>query len=107
VLYKLLLLLAERDRLGLVPDLVAAFRDRLLDYRHVVRAAVTTAVPLAADKAQRVQRSLAQVTGRTVTLETRVDPGIVGRMVAKVGSTVYDASVVRRLQRMRERIESA
>ena len=65
---KLLMLLAERDRLVLLPDLLAAYRDRLLDHQHVVRAEVTTAAPLAPDRANAIERSLAQVTGRTVTV---------------------------------------
>src|SRR5690242_8758796 len=36
ILAKLFALLAERDRLILVPDLLAAYRDRLLEHRHVV-----------------------------------------------------------------------
>ena len=39
-------LLAERDRLVLLPDLLAAYRERLLDHQNVVRAEVTTAAPL-------------------------------------------------------------
>ena len=46
IVSKLLALLADRDRLVLVPDLLAAYRDRLLDYRGVVRAEVTTATAL-------------------------------------------------------------
>ena len=43
---KLLVLLAERDRLILLPDLLAAYRERLMSHRNVVRAEVTTATPL-------------------------------------------------------------
>ena len=46
ILAKLLGLLAERDRLVLVPGLLAAYRDRLMDYRRVVRAEVTTTAPI-------------------------------------------------------------
>ena len=105
---KLLALLAERDRLVLLPDLLASYRDRLLDYRKVVRAEVTTAAPLAADRAKAIESSLAAMTGRTVVLDTRVDPSIIGGVVARVGSTVYDGSVTRQLQKMKERlVESA
>src|ERR1700687_5199768 len=55
---KLLALLADRDRLVLVPDLLAAYRERLLDYRHVIRADITTTVPLAADRAKAIEASL-------------------------------------------------
>jgi F-type H+-transporting ATPase subunit delta len=107
ILSKLLVLLAERDRLVLMPDLLAAYRERLLEHQHVVRADVTTATPLAAERQQAIQSGLARVTGRTVTLSTRVDPSIIGGVIARVGSTVYDGSVTRQLERMKDRLESA
>ena len=104
IVAKLVALLADRDRLILLPDLVAAFRDRLADSRKIVRAEVTTATPLSPERVQQIQKSLADVTGRSVTLQTRVDPSIVGGLVARVGSVVYDASVTHQLQKMRERL---
>jgi len=104
ILTKLLGLLAERDRLVLVPGLLAAFRDRLLDYRNVVRAEVTTTMPLAPERAKSIEASLARLTGRTVALSTKVDPTIIGGVVTRIGSTVYDASVTRHLERMREKL---
>ena len=101
---KLLAMLADRDRLVLVPDLLASYRDRLLDHRKVVRAEVTTTAPLAADRAAAIEKSLARMTGRTVILNTRVDPAIIGGVVAKVGSTVYDASIARQLQKIKEQL---
>jgi len=97
---KLLVLLAERDRLVLVPDLLAAYRD----HRKVVRADVTTAAPLSAAGAQAIERGLSRVTGRTVQLSTAVDPSIVGGVVARVGSVIYDGSVVRQLEKLKETI---
>ncbi len=104
IVSKLLALLADRDRLVLVRDLLAAYRDRLLDHRHVVRAEVTTASPLDAQRAQAIQKGLARLTGRTVMLATKVDPSIIGGLVARIGSTVYDGSVTRQLEKMKERL---
>ena len=104
VLGKLLVLLAERDRLVLLPDLLASYRERLLDHLKIVRAEVTTAVPLASDRAKAVEQSLAALTGRTVTLATSVDPSIIGGVVARIGSTVYDGSVARQLERMKTQL---
>ena len=104
VLAKLLLLLAERDRLVLLPDLLAAYRERLREYQNIVRAEVTTTAPLAADRAKAIEHSLARVTGRTVTLATRVDPSIIGGVIARIGSTVYDGSVARQLEKMKQRL---
>jgi F-type H+-transporting ATPase subunit delta len=104
IVSKLIALLADRDRLVLVPDLLASYRDRLLDFRGVVRAEVTTAMPIDAAHADAIQRGLSSLTGRTVLLATKTDPAIIGGLVARIGSTVYDGSVTRQLERMRERL---
>jgi F-type H+-transporting ATPase subunit delta len=101
---KLLALLAERDRLVILPDLLAAYRERLRDHQNVVRAEVTTATPLPPDRAKAIERRLAEMTGRTVMLETNVDPSIIGGVVARIGSTVYDGSLTRQLDRMKQRL---
>ena len=104
VLAKLLALLAERDRLIVLSDLLASYRDRLLDYQQIVRAEVTTAVPLSEGQAREIERCLARATGKTVTVRVRVDPDIIGGVVARLGSTVYDASITRQLERMRTKL---
>ena len=105
ILGKLLLMLAERDRLTMLPDLITAYRERLLEYQKVLRAEVTTAIPLAPERARVIEQGLMQATGRDVTLTTRVDPSLIGGMVARIGSTVYDGSITNHLQRMRQRLE--
>lgn len=104
IVAKLLALLAERDRLIVLPDLVASYRERVFDYRKIVRAEVTTAAPLDSSKTSVIEQQLARATGRTVLLHTRVDPAIIGGLVAKVGSTVYDASITRQLEKMKQRL---
>ena len=104
ILANLITLLAERDRLVLLPELLSSYRERLLDYQNVVRAEVTTAVALKADRTQAIERGLAQLTGRTVTLATKVNPSIIGGVVARIGSTVYDGSVTMQLQKMKQRL---
>jgi len=107
VLSKLLLLLADRDRLALLPDLAAAYEQRLMDHARIVRAELTTAVPLPADRVAAMQQGLANLTGRQVQLETKVNPGIIGGAVARIGSTVYDGSVTTQLQKVKERLVNA
>jgi F-type H+-transporting ATPase subunit delta len=104
VVAKLLVLLAERDRLALLSDLVVSFRDRLMAHEGVIRAEVTTATDLAPERAAEIERSLEAVTRRTVSLTTRIDPSVIGGLVARVGSTVYDASVATQLEKMRQRL---
>lgn len=104
VVGKLLLLLAERDHLVLLPDLVEGFRERLLDHRRVVRAEVTTAVPVPPDRLRALTESLARATGREVLVEARTDPSLVGGAVTRVGSVVFDGSIARQLERMKARL---
>ena len=104
VLRKLLILLAERDRLVLLPDLLAAYRDRLLDHQKVLKAEVTTAFGLDGARTQAIERRLAEVTGRTVRLTTSVDPALVGGVVARLGSTVYDGSVRTQLLKLKSKL---
>ena len=104
VLGKLLTLLAERDRLILLPDILSSYRERLLDHRHVVRAEVTTATALSTERTQEIEKRLAQVTGKTVLVSARVDESIIGGIVARIGGTVYDASVTHQLEKIRTRL---
>ncbi|MBI4886416.1 MAG: ATP synthase F1 subunit delta [Acidobacteria bacterium] len=102
---RLLRLFAERDRLAVVGELAAAYRERLTEYRRIVRAEVTTAAPLGPDALAQLEQRLASATGRRVTMSARVDPAIIGGAVARVGSVVYDGSIATQLQRIRERLE--
>ncbi len=99
---KLLKLLADRDRFVLLPELTAAYRTRLMEHAKVVRAEVTTAISLPADRVAALQQGLATATGRQVQLENRVDPSIIGGAITRIGSTVYDGSLTRQLERMKD-----
>ena len=103
-LAKLLVMLADRGRLELIPELAAVFEERLMEHQQVVRAEVTTAEPLDAGAVAQLQQRLAQTTGRGVTMTTRVDPAILGGLVARIGGVVYDGSIATQLTRMRQRL---
>ena len=98
---KLLVLLAESRKLNLVPDLAIAYREQLLAHQNIVRAEITSAVALSPEKTTALAESLGKVTGKQVDLSVSVDPELLGGVVAKIGSTVYDGSVRTQLQRMR------
>ena len=102
---KLLLLLASRGRLALLPDLLDVYRERLMEYRNVLSAEVTTAAPLSPERAEQLQQRLANATGRTITMTTKVDASIIGGVVTRIGGTVYDGSVATRLAKVRDRLE--
>ncbi len=96
--------LAHYHRLHFLAPITAAFRERLDQKQGVMRARVTTATPLSADKAQALAARLSELTGRQVTLRAAVDPSIIGGVVTEVDSTVYDGSVTSQLARMRKKL---
>ena len=98
----LLRLLQARQRVGLLPDIARLFRDLVDERTGRVRAEVTVAVPLSVASVEALAARLSAATGRQVHLTPRVDPAVLGGLVARVGSTVYDASLRTQLRRMRE-----
>jgi F-type H+-transporting ATPase subunit delta len=98
-------MLADRDRLGLIPELAEVYRERLMEHRQVINAELTTAVALTPDRVAQFEKRIAAATGRRVTMTASVDPALIGGAVARVGSIVYDGSIATQLAKMRERLE--
>jgi F-type H+-transporting ATPase subunit delta len=101
---RLLLMLAERDRLGSVGEVAAAFTEKLMAHRKVMHAQVTTATALPDGQRSALVQALSAAAGADVRLKESVDPSIMGGMVARVGSVVYDASLTRQLEKMRQQL---
>ena len=101
---RLLLMLAERDRLGSVGDVAAAFTERLMAHRKVMDAQIVTASAMPEDQRAALAKALSSAVGADVRLKESVDPSIVGGLVARVGSVVYDASLTRQLEKMRQQL---
>jgi F-type H+-transporting ATPase subunit delta len=106
VVVRLLLLVLENDDANELPMIMEDFERRVMDLHHVVRVEVTTAAPLDAGRADALRETLARVTGRKVRMDTRTDPSILGGVVAKVGSRVFDGSVTGHLERLRARLSA-
>ncbi|MFN8633460.1 MAG: F0F1 ATP synthase subunit delta [Chloroflexota bacterium] len=98
---RFLAILAHRDRLELVPEIAVVFRRLVNEYRNVAVATVTTAVPIDERQRSQIAAKLGQRLGKTIVVETRVDPSILGGVVAQVGDNVIDGSVRGRLDRLR------
>jgi F-type H+-transporting ATPase subunit delta len=97
-------ILVERDRLAEVPGIADALRELINVRRGIITADVTTAVPLDAELEHVVAQRLAAHLGRDatkVTIRSRVDPSIIGGVVARVGDLVIDDSVRGRIERLR------
>ena len=100
---RLLTMLADRDRLAILREVLEVYRDRLMERRGVVRAKVITASALSPERLLGIAKSLEIATGKQVQIETGVDASVLGGIVAQIGSTVYDGSISQHLARLRRR----
>ncbi len=99
-----LMLLLDRDRLQELRGIAEAFNDKIDDHFGRARARVTSAVELSGAEAKKLEERLEKLTGKEVIMTTEVDESLIGGVVARVESKVYDGSVRNHLQRMREKI---
>lgn len=96
------LLLTDRRRGALIPDVADALRALGDEKAGKVQAEVTSAVPLGEGQYQRLTSVLEKLTGRKITLQRKVDPALIGGVVTRIGDKVYDGSVRTRLEELRQ-----
>ena len=93
-------LLARNRRVFLLTDMIAAFQAKLAEHRGEVSAEVTSAVPLKPNHLDAVRDALRTIVGRDVTLESRVDPSLIGGLTVRIGSRMLDNSLRTKLQNL-------
>ena len=103
---RLLVLLADRDRLSVLGEILQVYQDRLMELQGVVRARITTASELPPERLAAIAATLESTTGKQVEVETGVDTVLLGGVVTQIGSTVYDGSIAGHLDRLRSRFLS-
>ena len=86
-------LMAQNRRLFTLPQLVERLGELIADERGEVTADVIAAAPLSEEQQRRLTETLAQKSGRTVKLNTRVDESLIGGMIVKLGSQMIDSSI--------------
>jgi F-type H+-transporting ATPase subunit delta len=99
-----LALVAQRRRLDLLGEILAAYRASVDEAAGRIRARVRSAAPLSDAERGAIRERLGRRLGKTVLLDTEVDPNLLGGFVAEVGSRVLDVSVAGQLAALRERI---
>ena len=97
-------LLLENYRLHRL-DFVLRSLERELDRRAgIVSANVTTARPIDAEEQNRLRDRLRQATGREVRLSFDTDASVIGGVITKIGSTVFDGSIRNQLTLVKEQL---
>lgn len=94
--------LLRNQRLAQLPEVAQRFAQKLDERGGVVAAQITTARPIPEELKKSLHEALTSATGRTVRLTFAIDEAIIGGMVARIGSTVFDGSVQNHLERLAE-----
>jgi F-type H+-transporting ATPase subunit delta len=102
----LALLIVQRNLVELMPNIATELQQLVLDYKNQAMAQVTTARPMDDRQQALIAQALQQRTGKSILLSTKVDPSILGGVVARVGDQVIDGSVQQRLQRLQRQLLS-
>lgn len=100
-------LLAEHRRLFALPGIARAYGAMLAAHKGEVAAEIVSAVPLGEAELETLKTSIAGFVGQAVTVETRVDPALLGGVVVRVGSRMLDASLRTKLQQLEQTLKGS
>ena len=98
-------LMASHRRLFALSAVAEAYAQMLAAENNEVAAEVVSAVPLAAADLATLEKSIAGFVGQAVTVDTRVDPALLGGVVVRVGSRMLDASLRTKLMRLEQTLK--
>jgi len=100
-------LLVTKASIGIAGEISLEY-NRLLDsYHGVEQAEVITAVPLDDKDQQKLTENLSNMVGKKVVLNTKVDPEIIGGIIARVGGKLMDGSTRSKLTALKRQLVGA
>ncbi|MEJ2123852.1 MAG: F0F1 ATP synthase subunit delta [Alphaproteobacteria bacterium] len=94
-------LLVKNRRLSALSEIIANFRKLTVGSRDELTAEVVSAIPLGDAHAQQLKAELSAKTGKHITLNSKVDPSILGGLVVKIGSRMIDSSIRTKLNNLK------
>ena len=100
----LALLVVQRELVVLMPNIGRELEQLVLNYHNQAVAEVTTATKLDDAQMALIKKALERRTGKEILLETKVQPDILGGVIARVGDQVIDGSIRYRLSALRQQL---
>jgi F-type H+-transporting ATPase subunit delta len=102
-----LMVLLEKGRFNDLPAIAEVYADMADGLFNRTRVVVETAEAMGPQLEAEVRAALSRVTGKEVVIQSVIKPELIGGMVARVGSRVYDASVRSQLEGLRQKLLQA
>ncbi|NOX88843.1 MAG: ATP synthase F1 subunit delta [Calditrichaeota bacterium] len=97
-------LLASKRRIAALPAIATQFRDMMLKYQNIVEGELISAVPLDREQSDLINKYLEKMIGKTIRLEQKIQPEIIGGFVVRVQDMVIDSSIRLQLNKLREKL---
>jgi F-type H+-transporting ATPase subunit delta len=99
--------LINHDRMEAFDEVLSGFRHEMNIRLNIAEVEVTSARKLDAAERKSLETQVTGMTGSAISAKFREDPSLVGGVIIKIGSTVYDDSVRGRLDRLREQLAAS
>lgn len=94
-------LLVDKRRIGILPEIEAAYRSLMDEALWKARVTVRTAFPLTGELAGSLRQGLETLTGRKIEMIVQEDPSLIGGIAVRIGDTLYDGSIRTQLDNLR------
>lgn len=103
---KFILLLVEKGRENIIPGIIEQYRSMVDEKMGIVRAEVKSMVSLDKKQEKNLQKQLEGYTGKKVEITYSLDKNLQGGFLARMGDTVFDASIRRQLELLEKKFMS-
>ena len=98
---------ARNRRLFALPGMIDVYRALLAERRGEMTAEVTSAQPLSEAQRSALESALMRSVGANVSIDAKVDPGVLGGLIVKVGSRMVDSSLRTKLEKLQLSMKGA
>jgi F-type H+-transporting ATPase subunit delta len=100
-------ILTNQGKFNLINEIVAAYQGLVDNYKGIDKAEIISAVPLDENEKSRLIAYLGSITGKKVVLVEKVDPSVVGGLIARAGGKIIDGSTHNQLALLRDNLSRA
>jgi len=100
-------LTAEKGRIADIEEIAREFDRLMAAEERRLNVELTTALQLSDDDARGLAQQIEEASGRKIEISRKVDPGLIGGLIVKLGSRMIDGSIKSKLQRLQLAMKGA
>ena len=101
---KFIMHLAEVEVIKALPEIIRMATSLYLEKKKKAKAVVMTPLPVSKEQENKLRASLKKVTDRELDIEYAIDPSLLGGVLVRIGSTMYDTSIKGQLRLLKDEL---